>query len=88
GRGAIGNPWIFSRKNRSECSGREIFETLRNHLNASLQYYGPKRGLILFRKYTGEYINREWPSVTVRQDVLTTMDQNIFLEKIQQILEK
>ncbi len=88
GRGAIGNPWIFSRKSRSDFSSQEIFETMKEHLLASIAFYGDEHGLVVFRKQAVDYMKNEWPSTAIRRDILTTSDWHIFLEKIHVILSK
>lgn len=55
GRGALGNPWIFSRIHKSALSFPEITQTIRIHLRAMLSYYG-EYGLVLFRKYLKRYL--------------------------------
>jgi tRNA-dihydrouridine synthase B len=56
GRAAIGNPWIFQRKDREQVSFAEKATMVRRHLAAMLDYYGPQQGLILFRKHVVKYI--------------------------------
>lgn len=57
GRGAIGNPWIFSRKDREEVTYEEKIALMRRHLTLNLEFYGPHTGLILFRKHAARYIH-------------------------------
>jgi len=56
GRAAVGNPWIFQRKDRSAVSFDQKAAMIRRHLAAMLDYYGPERGLVLFRKHVVKYI--------------------------------
>jgi len=56
GRAAIGNPWIFSRRDRAEVSVEERIAVLRRHLALNLDFYGQRLGLILFRKHAVKYI--------------------------------
>ncbi len=56
GRAAIGNPWIFQRKDRDQVTFAEKAVMIRRHLAAMLDYYGPAQGLILFRKHVVRYI--------------------------------
>jgi tRNA-dihydrouridine synthase B len=86
GRAAIGNPWIFAAKDREDCSKQEILQTLQKHLQASLDYYGMERGLMLFRKHAVAYLQNNWPSIEIRQEVLTTTNPKEFLVKTQQII--
>jgi nifR3 family TIM-barrel protein len=52
GRGALGNPWIFSGKTPSHG---EIVSLIKEHLDMMLDFYGGK-GIILFRKHMVKYI--------------------------------
>jgi tRNA-dihydrouridine synthase B len=86
GRAAIGNPWIFALKNRSDCTKQEIFQTLQGHLQASIDYYQAERGLILFRKQAVEYLRNYWPSAEDRREIITLTNPEEFLLKIQKII--
>ena len=86
GRGAVGNPWIFARKKRSDCTRKEIFETLRDHLTASMSYFGEKHGLIIFRKQAINYVGDNWPSPEIRHEALTTLDPQHFIRIVEQVL--
>lgn len=56
GRAAIGNPWIFQRKDRHQVTFAEKAHLIRRHLAAMMEYYGTAHGLILFRKHVAKYI--------------------------------
>lgn len=56
GRAAIGNPWIFQRKDRPEVSFVEKAQLVRRHLAAMLDFYGTPLGLVIFRKHVVKYI--------------------------------
>jgi tRNA-dihydrouridine synthase B len=56
GRGAIGNPWIFSRKLPHQVTYIEKVALVRRHLALNLAFYGPELGLVLFRKHIVKYI--------------------------------
>jgi nifR3 family TIM-barrel protein len=57
GRGAIGNPWLFARKDREQVTLEEKIALMRRHLALNLEFYGPEAGLILFRKHAAGYIH-------------------------------
>lgn len=57
GRAAIGNPWIFAGKDRHQVSLAEKVGLMRRHLALNLDFYGPKMGLVLFRKHAARYIH-------------------------------
>ena len=58
-RGALGNPWIFKEIKEYLKSGKvvqrpkenEIAKVLREHLDAYLDFYGEKNGVVIFRKF-------------------------------------
>jgi tRNA-dihydrouridine synthase B len=56
GRAAIGNPWIFAGKGRHEVTLAEKAALMRRHLALNLDFYGPRVGLVLFRKHAAKYI--------------------------------
>ncbi len=56
GRAAIGNPWIFARKDREQVSLDEKIALMRRHLALNLDFYGESLGLVLFRKHAARYI--------------------------------
>lgn len=55
GRAAVGNPWIFARRDRLELAFSEIAATIRLHLREMVDYYGDPQGLVLFRKHLRRY---------------------------------
>ncbi len=58
GRGAIGNPWIFSRKDRRDVTLEEKIALMRCHVALNVEFYGERLGLILFRKHAVRYIQK------------------------------
>jgi nifR3 family TIM-barrel protein len=89
GRAATTNPWIFSRLDRHQVSSTQVRQTLIEHLNANLQFYGPERGLILFRKYATRYIQphlSEPLEPQLRLKLLTCTDPQTFLDLITQMI--
>ncbi len=57
GRGAIGNPWIFSRRDRGQVRPKDRIALMRRHLTLNLDFYGERVGLVLFRKHAARYIH-------------------------------
>jgi len=72
GRAAIGNPWIFQRKDRHQVTVEDVTALLKRHLRAMLDYYG-ERGLILFRKHAVKYMHG-LPHVAALRARLVTCD--------------
>lgn len=71
GRGAIGNPWIFSGRDRDQVSLQERVDLLRRHLALNLEFYGQRGGLILFRKHAARYITGLYGAARLRVPLLT-----------------
>jgi len=67
GRGAIGNPWIFSRVDVQDVSYAERHRVIERHLTDMVAYYGERIGLILFRKHVIRYTRRVTEAALLRQ---------------------
>jgi tRNA-dihydrouridine synthase B len=57
GRGAIGNPWIFSGLNRDQVPLEQVRITMLRHLERMLEFYEGDYGLVLFRKHASRYLS-------------------------------
>ena len=79
-RAAIGNPWIFQRKDREQIAFAEKATLIRRHLAAMLDYYGPARGLILFRKHVVKYIKGAPGAADVHLSLVTCTTADEFIE--------
>jgi nifR3 family TIM-barrel protein len=84
-RAAIQNPWIFSRLDRHEVSPEQFRDVIHRHLALMLDFYGPSRGLILFRKYAARYMFPFAMAVEQRKRLLTAPDANQFLSLLNEI---
>lgn len=56
GRAAIGNPWVFSGRDKREIGFIEIRKMIIRHLELMLEFYGEEFGLKLFRKHVAKYL--------------------------------
>ena len=56
GRAAIGNPWIFARRDKATLTLSDVLTAVRRHLAEMVAYYGDPDGLILFRKHLKQYL--------------------------------
>jgi len=62
-RGCLGNPWIFREISASLKKGtilerpsrKEILQVMLEHLNAYMEFYGEKNGIVIFRKFFAWY---------------------------------
>lgn len=87
-RGAIGNPWIFAGKDRSEVSDDLVRETMLAHLGAMLDFYGEELGLVLFRKHVARYITPYRLSKSQREQLLTSESPDDFQALLERLIEE
>jgi tRNA-dihydrouridine synthase len=86
GRGAVSNPWIFSRMDRDDVPDTLVFETIRQHLGAMLEFYG-ERGVMTFRKYLKAYLHPyNLPKEQLRT-LLTSKDPAFILVNVRKVFE-
>ena len=81
-RGALGNPWIFRETEELLKTGKlperpgiaEIAETMIEHLNAYVEFYGEYLGVMIFRKFW--YVHLK-----------AIISVNIFLRKVRRMFD-
>jgi nifR3 family TIM-barrel protein len=89
GRGAIDNPWIFSRRDREDISPTEVRGLIETHLNAMTVFFGDRTGMMLFRKHAVQYLKPYRTTKEIRSQLYTTEDPKAFLKLLDQyIFEK
>ena len=88
GRAAIGNPWIFQRKDFADVTFAERAALVRRHLAAMIDYYGPRLGIVLFRKHVVKYIRGVPYATDVRLALLTCSTADEFIELFSQWEER
>ena len=95
GRGAIGNPWIFRRRDLATVPLSERIEAIRCHLDLMIAFYGEPLAVVLFRKHLvryvhglpgATYIRSQLMSCRTRAQVLSYLAQDAFLHPIQNVL--
>lgn len=85
GRGAIGNPWIFQGRERTQVPRHETLATIRHHLQGMLDTYGAREGIILFRKHLTRYLAPLQPPGELRAAILAETDPARFEALLQQL---
>jgi len=85
GRAAIYNPWIFSGLEREQVTPRQVRQTIRVHLERSLEFYGPETGLVLFRKYATRYLSPYRLPDAFRKTLLTRKTAAEFISLLDEI---
>jgi nifR3 family TIM-barrel protein len=86
GRGAIGNPWIFSRLDREQVTRDQVHATVRSHLEQMLSFYAGEYGLVLFRKHASRYLSPFPLAGEDRARLLTCERPEEFLAQLDAIL--
>jgi len=88
GRGAIGNPWIFSRVDRCQLPAADYLRMIQDHFDRMVDFYGLERGIIFFRKHLAGYIqpfekkmNRE-----ERRSLFTCTESTKVIELVKNLL--
>ncbi|MEP7135710.1 MAG: tRNA-dihydrouridine synthase family protein [Chloroflexota bacterium] len=85
GRGAIANPWIFAGYDREQVPSELLHETVREHLQKSVQFYGEEDGQRLFRKYAVQYLLLKTLDRDARKEILKERPSGEFLEMLNQV---
>jgi nifR3 family TIM-barrel protein len=85
GRAAIANPWIFAGLNREQVSAELLQQTVQEHLQKSIQFYGEEDGQRLFRKYAVQYLLLRTLDREARKEILKERPSGQFLEMLNQI---
>jgi nifR3 family TIM-barrel protein len=82
GRAAIGNPWIFQRRDRAEVGFADQAAIVRRHLALMLDFYGRERGLILFRKHVVKYVKYVHGASDLHLRMVTCEEADQFIDLI------
>jgi len=85
GRGAIANPWIFSGYDRELVPPGLVRETVREHLEKSIQFYGAEDGQRLFRKYAVQYLLLQTLDRNARKEILKERPAGEFLQMLERV---
>ena len=85
GRGAIANPWIFAGYDRDQVPAELVRETIHEHLEKSMQFYGAEDGQRLFRKYAVQYLLMQTLDRNARKEILKERPAGEFLEMLDRV---
>ena len=84
GRAAVGNPWIFSRLERTQVTPEMIHKMVLQHLQRNVTFYGPHKGLILFRKHAIQYLKLQHLPRAIRTEILVQNTPQEFMDHLEQ----
>lgn len=87
GRGAIPNPWIFSRLDRDQVPPDALKQTIRKHLERCVEFYGEEDGQRLFRKNAVQYVMMQHLTRDERKEILKSRPSAEFLELLERIYD-
>ena len=82
GRAAIGNPWIFQRRDRQAVTRADQAALVRRHLALMLDFYGHERGLVLFRKHVVKYVKGGQGASDLHRRMVTCEEADEFINLI------
>jgi tRNA-dihydrouridine synthase B len=85
GRAAVGNPWIFSRLDREQVPSDVVRRMVALHLERSLAFYGPRKGLFLFRKHAMRYLALQRLPRKIRTEILLQENAQDFLAVLDKV---
>lgn len=85
GRGAIANPWIFSRLDREDVPQQQVSETMRLHMERNVAFYGIEDGERLFRKHAMHYLGLHTLDREARKNILRKRPPGEFRDILQEI---
>ncbi len=71
GRGAVGNPWIFSRRDINTVSLSERLPLMLDHLSRMVDFYGEREGVVQFRKHLIKYLRGRTMEMPEKEHLLT-----------------
>jgi nifR3 family TIM-barrel protein len=83
GRAAVGNPWIFSRLERTQVTTEMVHQMVSQHLERNVTFYGPQKGMILFRKHAMQYLKLQRLPRAVRTEILLQLTPQDFLLQLE-----
>ncbi len=88
GRGAIGHPWIFQRRDRHEVSFAEKALFIRRHFALMLDFYGEDLALILVRKHIARYLKGYAGIKDLHLGLVTVQSVESFHELLDAVVER
>jgi tRNA-dihydrouridine synthase B len=79
GRAAVGNPWIFSRLDRTQVTSEMLRQMVHQLLERNVAFYGAHKGLILFRKHAMQYLKLQRLPRATRTKIILQENAEDFL---------
>jgi tRNA-dihydrouridine synthase B len=86
GRGAVGHPWIFQRKDRGEVPLNLVISIIDEHHHSMMSYYGAEKGSLLFRKHLARYLEHFELDEKLRESLITCDDRETIVRTLQETM--
>ncbi|MCB0077196.1 MAG: tRNA dihydrouridine synthase DusB [Anaerolineales bacterium] len=87
GRAAIGNPWLFQGKDWWEVTPEAKASLIERHFELMLDFYGPERGLLNFRKHAVKYIRGTEGASSIRSRAVQATTVQAFVDLVSEFGE-
>ncbi len=88
GRGAMGHPWIFQRRDRHQVPFTEKAPVIAEHFRRMAAFYGQDRALILVRKHIARYL-KGYPGIRdLHQRLVQVSSVTEFHQLLQAVTER
>lgn len=87
GRAAIGNPWIFARRDWHTVPLGERYTVVARHFEDMLAFHGDKWGLIQFRKHVVRYLRGITGAAQARHELVTCTEVETFRRLLREIFQ-
>ena len=88
GRAAVGNPWIFSRMEREAVPPELVRQMVHEHLKRNMDFYGDKKGWIIFRKHAMQYLKLQKLPRHIRTELILSEDGQAFLDGMDRVWQE
>jgi tRNA-dihydrouridine synthase len=86
GRAAIGNPWIFSGKNKQDVEKAELFSVIEKHLAMMVDLYSEKVAVPIFRKHLVRYLQEFLTTSDIRRRIFTIAKSEKLILEIKNLI--
>lgn len=83
GRGALGNPWIFSDLLNKECDKNKL-EAISEHITTLLSFYDKRYVTLNMRKHIAFYLKKEGATNQLKQRLMTEEDLDAVLQMLKE----
>lgn len=88
GRAAIGNPFVFNTHQDNPEDTIQLLDMMISHIRQMTDLYGPKIGVLMFRKHLVKYLSTHLITPDIRRDIFRITDQEDLISSIKALIQK